>query len=165
MSFPGEWLERPRLKLGRYRVDRAPNCWRDSRLECGVQLQAHYVRAASELDDPRLELTALHLAGDGEECVGEVDHDAAERDIRGNGVLVGVGAKNVDARSLLGCLEDPESCSIGILENDVSSSCDLSECLLLAGTRVIPVPDVRGQDAHSWVDTLCSSLECQETLA
>src|ERR1043166_64342 len=108
-------------------------------------------------------MTALYFASKSQECVREVDDHTAECDVGRDVVLVRIGADDECAVCLAHCLENTESGSVGILEDDVGSTGKLCECLLLAGADVIPVADVGDEDLHLRIGSFRTMRECRET--
>src|SRR5690348_8917958 len=93
----------------------------------------------------------------------QIDHDARDDDARRNAALVGIRSKNIDAFRFLRGLENTQTGGIGILEDEIGATLDLRQRLLLAGARVIPIPDVGREDSNVWIDRVHAGGECQET--
>ena len=72
----------------------------------------------------------------------KIDYDAANRDFRRDGVLVGVGSQNECFSGLSRRLEYTQTRRIRVLEDDVRAAPDLCERLLLSRAHVLPVSEV-----------------------
>src|SRR5205814_8071252 len=105
----------------------------------------------AEGDDARLEGMVLYLTRHEQKGVRQVDRHAANGHFGGDAVLVGVGAEYVSIVRLTHRLENPYTGSIGVLETDVDATRELRHRLILAAAYVIPVSDVAGDDARTWV--------------
>src|SRR5688500_3971669 len=99
-----------------------------------------------------------------QECVRQVDHDAAQCAIGNYVVLVGVRSDDPGLSCCLLLLEDAETRSVCVLENYVSSARDLCYRLLLSRAHVVPVSYVRDHDFHFGIDRSRALLECSEAL-
>src|SRR5665647_2084317 len=78
-------------------------------------------------------------------------------------MLVRVRAYDPDGFGFLHCLKDSQACSISILEDDICATRDLSNCLFLSGTGIVPVAYVGRKNLHLWIDRSSSLLECLKT--
>src|SRR5262245_4442390 len=148
-----------REHLGLQRVDALARRCRNLRGECWVEHERDDVTRFTHLKHSRLEGAALDVLGDGQQGEWEIDHDTAECDLRGAGILVGIRANDERILALACRLEHAKSSGIGVLKNDVDTARELGECLLLSGADVIPVPDVRRDDADRRIDGVRSFLE------
>src|ERR1043166_4069495 len=97
----------------------------DLRLEGGVEGERHHATLRSELDRLRLEGAIDDGARNREESVGQIDDDAADGDLRGDGVLIGIRADDERLLRLARGLKDAESRGVGVLEDDVGALLDL----------------------------------------
>lgn len=136
----------------------------NSRDQSWIHDQVHDLLTHAELDDSRREGVVSDLSRHGQKSMGKVDSYAPECNLGCDVVLVGVGAKHVRPGRSANRLEDAESSRVSVLKDDVDTTGQLRERLLLSGAYVVPVADVRGHDLRPGVHTVYAVLEREKAL-
>ena len=135
---------------------------RDARRQAGVQHERHHMRLLTQFDDAWLKGLCFHFSRDLEKSARQVDHDAAKGHLGGDGILVRIRT-DYECTPFARGLKNSEAGSVGVLKDDVSALRDLRQPLLLAGADIVPVPDIRRDDANRRVRRARSCCACGAT--